>query len=515
MTNLPGLPLVTPQLAAQELLKRKAARNSLIAFTQYTFPQYKVDPVHELIARSLDEVVAGNILRLMIFAPPQHGKSELSSVRLPAYWLGRRPNDPVILSSYGADLAQTHSRNARQVVNSLEYKALFGNQATSQAAPIELRSDSQAVQHWSLAWPYRGSMLAVGVDGPVTGKGGLLGIIDDPFENWKEAQSQLARNNAWEWWRTTFRPRIWEGGAIILIMTRWHADDLAGRILNSQGDKWTVLRLPAMAETQEQRDNNNKFLRLPIGHPDPLGRQPGAPLAPSRFSSEALEEMQIDVGGQAWAAEYQGVPRAAEGNRFKRHWFDTVGAIPAKAKRIRYWDKAGTEGGGAFTAGVLMAKFEGFTFIEDVVRGQWSALEREQIIKTTAAKDARAYGGNHAVEIWIEQEPGSGGKESAEATVRNLSGYHIHKEPASGNKDARLEPFAAQAEAHNVKMLEADWNEDYIEELIAIPNGRYRDQSDATAGAFNKFLRPKAEARKMQHNLWDGGLAKRGRLRAG
>lgn len=438
----------------------------------------------------------------MIFAPPQHGKSELVSVRLPAFWTGKRPNDPVILASYGSDLAHSKSRQARDVVEGQEYRALFGDLGVSEGRIIRTRDDSRAVHKWSLNHPYRGGMMAVGVGGPITGNGGMLGIIDDPIENWAQAQSPTYRNSTWLWWQTTFRTRIWEGGAIILIMTRWHEDDLAGRILKDQPGRWKVLRLPAIAETQDERDANDQFTNQPIGQPDPLGREPGEPLAPKRFSIAALLELRKDVGTMGWAAEYQGAPRAPEGNRFKREWFDGEGRIvpaaPRNAKRIRYWDKAGTEGGGKYTAGVLLAQANGITYIEDVVRGQWSAGNRERVIKETAEGDAERYGDRTSVEIWIEQEPGSGGKESAEATVINLSGFRIKKDLPTGDKDVRLEPFAVQAENGNVRMVRGAWNHAFIEELIAIPNGAFRDQSDATGGGFNKFNKPVNTPQRVQ-----------------
>lgn len=509
--------MVTRELqarAAQEVIHRRQSRNGLLPFTCYTYPQYKVDPVHELIASTLDQVVSGEIKRLMIFAPPQHGKSELTSVRLPAYWLGRRPNDPVILASYVADLAEKHSRESRQIVESPEYAALFGKQATDEFydKPIATRADSRAVHRWQLTHPWRGGLRAVGVNGPVTGHGALLGIIDDPFENWKQAQSLTMRDSVWDWWRGTFRPRIWEGGAIILIMTRWHEDDLAGRLLQVDGAAWMVLRLPALAETQQERDQNNEYLGLPIGEPDPLGRLPGEALSPQRFSATTLVEMQKEgeVGSLAFAAEYQGVPRAAEGNRFKRIWFygehnDRVRpTVPEFASYVRYWDKAGTQGGtGAATAGVLLAKHEKLTYVVDVVKGHWSAGEREAEIKATAARDALKYG-QYNVRIYVEQEPGSGGKESAEATIANLAGYIIEADPPSGNKDARLEPFAVQLEAGNVRMVIGDWNKDYIEEFVALPNGKRRDQADATAGAFNKLHSDDAPGFMKTKTRWPG-----------
>lgn len=460
------------QLAAEELLRRREARQGLLAFTQYTMPQYRADPFHAMVAATLDRVIDGEIRRLMIFAPPQHGKSELVSVRLPAMWLGRRPDDPIILASYGAALAERKSRAARDVVESGDYARLFPG--------IHTRQDSRSVQFWCLAG-HRGSMLAVGVGGPITGQGAMLGIIDDPFENWEQAQSLTIRNKTWEWWRGTYRTRIWEDGAIVLIMTRWHEDDLAGRLLMDQGDQWTVLRFPALAESQEKRDMVNRRMGLSAGEPDPLGREPGEPLAPSRYSRQALDSIRVDVGSMVWSAEYQGAPTLPEGNRFKREWFQIVDRAPTDARRIRYWDKAATEGAGAFTAGVLLAEKDGIYWVEDVVRGQWSSYNRRQIMLQTAQRDGRE------VRIVIEQEPGSSGKDSVQSEIRMLRGFAVFADRPTGAKDVRLEPFAAQAEAGNVRLVRGAWNGAYWEELTAIPNGPYRDQADATAGAFNQL----------------------------
>ena len=156
---------------------------------------------------------------------------------------------------------------------------------------LELDPKRHATQNWKLHG-HRGGMVAAGVGGPITGHGAMLGIIDDPFENWEAAQSPTVRKRVWEWWRGTFRTRVWEGGAIVLIMTRWHADDLAGRILEQQGDEWTVLRLPATAESQKDRELNDRYLGLPIGEADPLGREEGEPLCPGSFSADALAQIQ-------------------------------------------------------------------------------------------------------------------------------------------------------------------------------------------------------------------------------
>lgn len=475
MTNC--LPSPDRKAAASELLRRRSARGGLLEFTRYTFPTYQAEPAHALIAEKLDAVVRGDITRLMIFAPPQHGKSELASVRLPVFWLGKRPDDPIILASYAASLAESKSRQARQILESPEYANLFPGS--------RIRRDSRSISHWTLDGR-RGYLLAAGVGGPITGHGARLGIIDDPVENWEQAQSEAVREACWEWWRSTFRTRIWEGGAVVLIMTRWSEDDLAGRLLRDQPGQWTVLRLPALAETQDERDTSNRLLGLPTGERDPLGRQPGAPLCPGRFSAAALQALSRDVGSLSWTGMYQGTPRAPEGNRFKRSWFGLVDAAPYKARRVRYWDRACSEGQGDYTVGVLMARAEdGLFYVEDMVRGQWSSGARDTIIRQTAERDALRY--NLTVQTWVEQEPGSSGKDSALAAVRLLAGHSIRADKVTGSKEVRADPFAAQAEAGNVRLVRGAWNGAYLDELTSFPNGVHDDAVDASSGAFAKL----------------------------
>lgn len=496
--------MLTPELAQAlieqrarnraRLAQRELARRGLIDFTRYTYSSYVAEPMHLLIGDYLDRCVRGEIKKLMIFAPPQHGKSELVSVRLPAYWLARRSNDPILLASYGSDLALDKSKAARALVESQEYVEVFPR--------IHTNRMSRAGDRWYLTPPHRGYMRSVGTDGPVTGHGARLGIIDDPHKDWAEAQSPTFRKAKIEWWRGTWRPRLWEDACQILIMTRWHEEDLAGWLLANQPGEWTILRLTAVAETQEVRDARNKKMGLPEGLPDPLGRAPGEPLSPRRYSLQAELELMSDVGTLVAQAEYMGAPTAPEGETFKREWLSIIDALPLPLKLIRFWDKAATEGGtGAFTAGVLMGYHEETKkfIIIDVVRGHWSSGQREAIIRQTAELDEIRFG--KGVQIWIEQEPGSSGKDSKEATIQNLAGFTAHGEVPTGDKDVRLHPFAAQCEAGNVRLLRGVWNYDFIEEAAAIPNGKYRDQTDAAGGAFNKLalFKPKRTATSTPH----------------
>lgn len=264
-------------------------------------------------------------------------------------------------------------------------------------------------------------------------------------------------------------------------MTRWHEDDLAGRLLAQQADQWTVLRLPAMAETQDERDYHNARMNLPTGQLDPLGRQPGEPLCPIRFSLNTLKAIRRDVGSMVWNAEYQGAPTLAEGNRFKRAWFPIVDAVPTSSRIVRYWDLAATPGGGARTAGERMSLTDGIIYIEDVKYGQWSTGERNKIMRQMAELDGLG------VEQVFEQEPGSSGVDAAKAIIQLLQGFRVYADKPTGSKDVRLEPFAAQAEAGNVRLKRGPWNAEYIEEMCSIPNGRFRDMGDATSGAYNRL----------------------------
>lgn len=191
-------------------------------------------------------------------------------------------------------------------------------------------------------------------------------------------------------------------------------------------------------------------------------------------------------GDYYWGALYQQRPRGRDGNMFKREWFPIVPTAPANARYVRYWDKAGTAGGGAYTAGVLLAEHGGAFTICDVIMGQWGADERESVIVQTAAADSAAYG---HVEIGHEQEPGSGGKESAEATTRRLAGYVVYADRPTGDKALRAEPVASQAAAGNVRMVAAPWNGRLLEILTAFPLGAVRDPVDALSGAFSRLAR--------------------------
>jgi predicted phage terminase large subunit-like protein len=453
-----------------ELVRRAEARADLLSFVQYTFPRYTIAPLHAQIAARLEEVEAGRCKRLIVECPPRHGKSELVSVRFPAWYLGRNPQARVIATSYSAELSFNFSRQCRNIVTGAAYGQVFGA-ASGLERPVILAQDSRSVAGWDLSEPFRGGYVSAGVGGSITGKGAHVLLIDDPVKDAVEAASAATLDGIWSWYRLTAYPRLEDGGAIIVCMTRWAEGDLVGRLLQAMedddpaADRWEVLRLPALAEEG-----------------DPLGRAPGQALWPEKYDEADLARTRATLGPYGFAALYQQRPAPLEGNMFPLDQLEIVDAAPADGPCIRYWDKAATEGGGAYTAGVRMTRDrDGVYYIGDVVRGQWSSSQRNAIMRQTAELDGRR------VRVWIEQEPGSGGKESAEISVKLLAGFVVSIERVTGDKVTRAAPFAAQAQAGNVRLVRGAWNRAFLEEAATFPYSRYLDQIDAAAGAFNKL----------------------------
>lgn len=395
----------------------------------------------------LSLVTSGKVKRLMLFIPPRHGKSEMVTIRYPIWRMSEDPTLRLIVGAYNQTLAEKFSRKARRIANQIG---------------LELSRERTAVEDWETT--AGGGIRAIGVGGGITGQGGDLIIIDDPVKSREEANSKVYRDKVFDWYTDDLYSRLEPDAAMILIMTRWHEDDLAGRILSSEdGSNWTVISLPAEAEAN-----------------DPLGREIGQALCPARYDLPVLHAIH-KVQGKSYFALYQQRPMEQEGDVFKRSWFEIVKEIPAEATRIRYWDRAATAGDGDYTVGTLMAENEGIFYIEDIIRGQWSSGERDKIILQTAQTD----GGD--VAVYFEQEGGSSGVDSANALIRLLVGFSVHADRVTGDKATRAEPFAAQCEGLNVRLKKALWNAEWLDELCSFPNGVHDDQVDSASGAFNKI----------------------------
>jgi predicted phage terminase large subunit-like protein len=428
-------------------------------------PKYKWYRWNTLLAGVIDRLVEGDLHTVFVFCPPRHGKSEFVSRILPAYFLYRFPERWAALSSYNAMLAATFSRASRARFN------------------LPLSEESQSAMSWETQ--LGGGMWAAGVGGTQTGRGWHLGICDDPVKDAEEASSVVMQERNRDWWDSVWMTRAEPGAKKLLTMTRWHSNDVAGHVLRSQKD-WTgaaVVHLPALAEDRKH------VLELYENYPNievvPDWREIGEPLCPERFPLDALKDIQARLVDYYWACLYQQRPSVRGGSMFPKVNAKIIPALDQSQVRVRvrYWDKAGTAGGGAYTAGVKMAVMRDDSYVvEDVVRGQWSALDREQAMKNTAQQDGRY------CHIRVEQEPGSGGKDSAEASIRNLSGYKVAADRPTGDKTTRAEPIAAQWQGNNVSLIEGAWNREYLAELETFPTGTYRDQVDATSGAAKTLL---------------------------
>lgn len=421
--------------------------------------RYKIARHIEVFDKAICDAITGRgPNRLIITIPPRHGKSAFFSQYLPAWFLGTEPDKRVLLASYGATYAETWGEKARNLL------AEHGSKVFS----VSVSDDSAAKNRWNINGR-TGGMDTTGVSGALTGKGADLLVIDDPIKDFEQALSQTYREKTWDWWESTAFTRLEPGGIVVVVQTRWHEDDMAGRLEARYPGEWHRINMPALAEKG-----------------DILGRKTGEALFPERYTRDALLRIKAGMREFWWAALYQQRPAPEEGGLFKREHFIVLPHGPRGFFNVtRYWDKAGTHGDGDYSAGVLMAEMGGVYWILDVCRGQWSAREREQVIKARAVADKLAFGGR--CETWIEQEPGSGGKESAENTIRNLAGVSVRAERVTGDKVVRADPFAAQVEGLNVQLVEAPWNEQFLQEAAMFPNGAHDDQIDAAAGAFNKL----------------------------
>ena len=441
--------------APDVLLPPPLAPPDYLSFLRSTLPAgWTADAPHiRLIAQHLDAVERGEIDRLAIHLPPRHGKSENTTIRYPTYALSRRPDEDVLLTGYNERFARRLGRKSRAVAQ----------------GRLSLAPDKQAADEW--ATTAGGVLMTRGVGSPPTGTGFSRIIIDDPIRRREDADSEVYREKVWDWYTDDLYTRLEPGGAIVLVMTLWREDDIGARAVASEPGRWTVLKLPALAES-------------PLVRPDALGRAEGEALWPARYDVAALERiravMSQNEGERSWQALFQQNPTAREGSFFKVGQIGIEPAAPALlTDKCRAWDMAATEGGGDYTAGVLMARApDGIYWVLDVRRGRFATDTRNKEILQTAALDGVS------TRIHGPQDPGSAGKDAAAAFTKMLAGYSVRTTPVSGAKTTRADPFSAQVNAGNVRMVSADWNKAFIEELRSFPLGANDDQIDAAADAF-------------------------------
>ena len=423
-------------------MQRRKARHDLIAYTEATLPSYAPAGHHRRIAGRLEAVSDGRIDRLLIITPPRHGKSELASKRFPAWHLGRYPHDQVIACSYAASLAVSFGRAVRNLAASPAHQAVFPGTA--------LAPDSKAAERWHTT--EGGVYVAAGVGGPITGRGADILLIDDPIKNREDAESAVLRASLWDWYTSTAYTRLMPGGRIVLIQTRWHEDDLAGRLLaeaETGGDRWEVLHLPALED--------------------------GRALWPAWYPPEALARIRAAVGPREWQALYQGEPTPDEGAYFKRGWIRYYDAPPAHVRSYGASDYAVTDGGGDYTVhGVI-----GVDPADDIYVLDWWREQTESDRWVEALLDLMD---RHQTLIWAEEA----------GQIQKSVGPYIAKRQAERRIYGRRESFtsavdkAIRARAIQARMASrgiylprnAPWTPALVGELLKFPHARHDDQVD-------------------------------------
>ncbi len=477
MKNLKNLSKISAINVFNELSIRYARKN-LIDFTRKTFKHYVPNWHHYLIADRLELVEKREITRLIISMPPRYGKSELASVRFPAWYLGKRPLESIIAASYSSKLAEDFGKNARNTVNSDEYKEIFN---------ITLSGDSAAKQKWTVISEEKyitGEYFGTGVGGAATGKGANLLLIDDPVKNRQDVQSEILRENVWDWYTSTAYTRLEKDGVIVLIMTRWHEDDLAGRLINGQSeysDKWEVLNLPAIAEENEVFEIYNKHYIEKLGT-NILTRKEGEPLWAAKFNIDNLIKTRIAVGSYDWNSLYQQNPLSAEGNIFKREWFKFYKEPPPNLHTItQSWDCAFKDNKDSdYVVGQVWGKSGIDCYLLDQVRGKMNIIATMQAIRNLSAK----YPNTTATLI----EDKANGTAVIEMLKSELTGI-IPVEP-EGGKIVRAQAAAPLLEAGNIYLPDpaiAPWINDFIFECCGFPNTKNDDQVDAMTQALARI----------------------------
>lgn len=435
---------ISPAQAAEELLRRRIARRSLIDFTCYTNRQYKPAAHHRLIAEKLEAIERGEIDRLMINMPPRHGKSELGSRRFPAWFLGRNPAATIMSASYNLDKAEEFGGEVRDIVRSSEYRKLFPE--------VGLKEDTRAKGFWRTE--QGGFYISAGVGTALTGRGtvGPIVLIDDPLKDRAEADSERHRENVKQWYSAVVLSRFPK--AVIVVQTRWHEDDLTGWLLSEQakgGDKWDILELPAISAD-------------------------GKALWPEFYPIDVLQRLKRSTIPRDWSALYQQRPAPDDGDYFKRDWFRWYDEKPKHLRIYGASDYAVTEGDGDYTVHIVVGvDSEDNLYVLDLWRGQTSS-DKWIGAWVDLVRQWKPL-------MWVEEQ-GQIVKSIGpflDKRMREERVYCRREQVASAHdKPTRSRSIQARTAMGKVYLpSKAPWMQDFTQELLVFPAGKHDDQVDA------------------------------------
>jgi len=484
----------------REIARRLDASQSLLPFCEYVDDLFLNSAHLQLVQGYLAQVEqyvatrgAGGLGRLIISMPPRHGKTTTVSKRWPAYLLGRHPKWRLALVSYGAHLAMDASRAVRALIrDEPRFQSLFPG--------VVLSDDSRAVDRWSVSGQSADnpSLVAVGVGGPLVGRGFHVIVIDDPIKGRQEAESETIREGLKDWYKGTLRTRLEPGGAIVIIQTRWHEDDLVGFLLAQMdagdGEPWTVVNLPALAETHDASGN-------PIE--DPLGREEGAALWPERYDRAILLATKKAVGSYDWESQFQGHPKPPAGSKILREWLPVVPLekVPPNLRWVRYWDLAiSSKEGSSYTASARCAfDKDGNLYIAGMLRGHWDWPQQRRILKNTMLAEA-SIGVVHGVESALH------GTAAVQDLRRDKDLRKVGFKPVDVHADklTRALPWIALAESGNVFLVAGAWNPAFVDEAASFTghNDLYDDQIDAVSGCAALLTQYRSKAKSSKNPFY-------------
>lgn len=426
------------------------------------------DGLHiKAICEHLQAAYDGKIRKLLIAIPPRHGKTLIASVLYTAWLLLRKPSVKILAVSYSDRLVVKDSLLVLRLLTSKKFVVDYGR-------TFGLKRVTQKEIHTNRG----GYRMCTTVEGGLTGFGADVLIVDDPI-NAIDIQYEKRREYVNRWYTESLSTRLdnQDTGTKIVIAQRLHNSDLIGMLMDN--DEYDKLILPAESTGINQC----------VSSIDYLDRRPLGKTLWDKYSADTLAGIKKEIGEYAYETQYQQAPRTREDNPIKVDRIKLTKAIQSSeiVQAVRYYDKAATKGAGCYTVGVLMYRMRsGRYVIASVISGQWDITEREDKIYSTAVADNI---GSTRVEIGVEEEPGSAGKESAENTMRRLAGFITFSDRVSGSKEVRAEPFIIQVSAGNVDIIEDSWTQNYLRKLAEYPANGTKDFVDATSGAFNRLVK--------------------------
>lgn len=429
------------------------ARRRLYDFIYLVNPKYAANWHHKDICEEIDQFLESEEEnRLMIFMPPQHGKSEITSRNLPAYYLGKNPDHDIVIASYSSDLANSFNSDAQRVINSEQYKSAFPKitLATEKGEECTL-------------FGYSGSIKAVGVTGGLAGYSVDLAIIDDPVKDYIEASSPTYRERTWQWYLNVVETRLHNKSKVILVMTRWNEDDLAGRLLASEPEKWKVISIPAVKE-----DNSNPN--------DP--RQIGEALWPEKHSLASLNDKR-KKSETTFASLYQQRPAPAEGNKVKRDWWQycNIKEVPGSVHWDLWIDGAYTKQTENDPTGLMVAGYHEQSRTLYIKHAHDAHLEMPELLKFIP-EYADLHGLGYKSRAYLEPKASGKSLKQMIPTVSDLNAVEIVNHLVQEGKEARIQTASPKIEAGKVYLIAGTWNDRFVTQICTFPNATHDEYVD-------------------------------------